>query len=610
VTTSVLRLDPGQRERFRGWGLLGTHVRRRPARVLLLAALVLAGVGLQLVGPQLLRGFIDAATAVAPLQLLSGTAGAFLAVAVCQQALSVGAAYVAEDVGWAATNALREDLAAHCLELDLAFHAAHPPGEMIERLDGDVSALANFFSRFVLLLAANALLLVGVLVLLFAEDFRVGTALAAFAVIAMLVLSWLQRRSVPYLRAYSQAGAALFAFLEDHLAGLEDLRARGAGFYLLRRFHERVRDRFAAGRQMQVTGTLAVNGALVLFALGNAIALGLGAYLFQRGEATLGTVYMLSHYAALLNAPLRQLTDQWQDYQRATAGLQRITELVRERSALAAPPADADNGSTGAADAQRSAVLPPGALSVVCDRVSFVYPDADGAGDAALRDLRFDLGAGRVLGVLGRTGSGKTTLARLLTRLNDPTAGAIRLQGVDLRRAPLDELRRRVALVTQEVQLFHASVRDNLTLFDRSIRDPAILRVVRDLGLEEWYAALPAGLDTPLAPGSGGVSAGEAQLLALARIFLRDPSVVILDEASSRLDPTSEAQVHRAIDRLLDGRTGVIIAHRLATVRRVDDVLVLEDGRVREYGPRGALSADPTSRFARLLRTGMEEVLA
>jgi ATP-binding cassette subfamily B protein len=166
-----------------------------------------------------------------------------------------------------------------------------------------------------------------------------------------------------------------------------------------------------------------------------------------------------------------------------------------------------------------------------------------------------------------------------------------------------------VGLVTQEVQLFQASVRDNLTFFDASISDERIMRVLGELGLLEWLGRLPNGLDSELESSAGGLSAGEGQLLAFARVFLADPGLVVLDEASSRLDPATEQRIERAVDTLLRGRTALIIAHHLDTVQRADDILILQDGRILEYGPRRALAAQPDSRFAQLLRTGMQEVL-
>jgi ABC-type multidrug transport system fused ATPase/permease subunit len=252
------------------------------------------------------------------------------------------------------------------------------------------------------------------------------------------------------------------------------------------------------------------------------------------------------------------------------------------------------------------AALPPGPLAVELDGVSFGYADDT----PVLRDINVSLEPGRVLGVVGRTGSGKTTLTRLLLRFYDPLAGVVRLGGVDVRTVRLAAVRARIGLVTQDVRLFNASVRDNLTLFDDSVPDERISAALDTLGLAPWLHELPRGLDTPLGPEGAGLSAGQAQVLACARILLCDPDLVILDEASARLDPVTDRLVHTALGRLLDGRTGIIIAHRLATITCADDILVLEDGQMREYGPRLALAADPTSRFAELLRVAAEEVTA
>jgi ABC-type multidrug transport system fused ATPase/permease subunit len=288
----------------------------------------------------------------------------------------------------------------------------------------------------------------------------------------------------------------------------------------------------------------------------------------------------------LLNRPIEELSRQFQDLQQAAAGLVRIQELWAERPAIR----------------PGNRTLPAGALEVDYSGVTFDYA----AGVPAVRDLTFHLRPGEVLGLLGRTGSGKTTLARLLFRLYDPTGGAICLGGIPLRELALDAIRGGVAMVTQDVQLFHAPVRDNLTLFDPAITDDAIRAALRNLGLGPWLESLPNGLDTRLGTGGGGLSAGQAQLLAFARAFLRDPGLVILDEASSRLDPATEQQLEQAVERLLRGRTAIIIAHRLATVQRADSVLILEGGCPLEYGPRTALAADPGSRLSELLRAGLE----
>jgi ATP-binding cassette subfamily B protein len=216
-----------------------------------------------------------------------------------------------------------------------------------------------------------------------------------------------------------------------------------------------------------------------------------------------------------------------------------------------------------------------------------------------------------VLGLVGRTGGGKTTIARLLLRLYDPQAGTVRIgsadkRTIDVRDLAPDELHRRIGMVTQEVQLFRATVRDNLTLFDPSIADRRILDALDRLGLSAWLARLPHAdseslLDVELAPGGTGLSAGEGQLLAFARVFLRDPGLVILDEAWSRLDRGTERLLERAVDGLLADRTAILIAHRLSTLERADDIAIVDDGQIVEYGPRAMLAAQPDSRFRALL---------
>jgi ABC-type multidrug transport system fused ATPase/permease subunit len=331
-----------------------------------------------------------------------------------------------------------------------------------------------------------------------------------------------------------------------------------------------------------------------LYGLSTTIVFVAGAWLFGIGTITIGSVYLVFHYTEMIRRPIEQIRSQLEDLQKAGAAISRIEELFAIENRLR-PAGDRP--------------IPDGPLSIVFDRVSFSYDDSAGPGEPVLHDVSFSIAPGRVVGLLGRTGSGKSTIARLLTRLYEPQDGEIRVGGVATWDAPLDVLRSRVGMVTQDVQLFRASVRDNLTFFDQSIDDDRVLEVIDRLELSEWLASMPDGLDTMLESGSGGLSAGQGQLLAFTRIFLADPWIVVLDEASSRLDPATEALIERAVDHLLEDRTGVIIAHRLHTVTRTDDILVLEDGRLVEFGERTVLASDQTSRFSRLLAAGMEEVL-
>ncbi|HYN87007.1 MAG TPA: ABC transporter ATP-binding protein [Ardenticatenaceae bacterium] len=573
------------------WRLLLKYLKPQRGRVALLALLLLSGIGLQLLNPQILRAFIDEARAGVETGSLIRIALFFIGVALTQQLVSVLATYVGEHTAWQATNGLRRDLALHCLRLDLGFHHARTPGTLIERIDGDVSLLATFFSTFVLIVLGNLLLLAGVLLLLLREEWRIGLALSALSAVGLIVMSRVRELATPHWVAGRQATADFAGFIEERLAGMEDIRASGAGGYAMWRFYGLIQVLYHAYRAVWIWGSAVGVTGRIMTTLGIVITLGLSTLLYRRGAMTIGTVYLVYAYAGMLWLPLRRITDQIAELQRAEAAITRVEELMQTPNPIQDGP---------------GASFPRGALLVEFDGVSFGY----GSDQMIVRDISFALAPGRHLGLLGRTGSGKTTLTRLLFRLYDPEAGAIRLGGVEIRQARLDELRERIGMVTQEVQLFRASVRDNLTFFDHHISDARILEAIEALGLMPWFASLPDGLDTPLGVSGRGLSAGEAQLLAFTRVFLKDPGLVVLDEASSRLDPATERLIERAVDRLLAGRTANIIAHRLGTVRQVDEIMVMESGQIVEHGAREQLATDSTSRYATLLRTGLEEALA
>jgi ATP-binding cassette, subfamily B, bacterial len=426
-------------------------------------------------------------------------------------------------------------------------------------------------------------------VLLYHVDWRVGLGMSIFVVLALAAMLRIHVIATPSWIADRQASADFYGFLGEYLAGLQDIRSSGAGAFVLRRCAEVMRSWLTVTRKAQMWGYSLSAISLGLFALGTAVAFALSAILFKAGTLTIGTVYLIFQCTEMLRQPTEQIRNEVQDLQQADASMARVAALLDTLPRVADGPGVA---------------LPPGPLAVELDGVYFGYAQET----PILRNINVSLSPCRVLGVVGRTGSGKTTLTRLLLRFYDPLAGVVRLGGVDLRAVRLAAVRARIGLVTQEVNLFHASVRDNLTLFDDGLSDERISAVLGTLGLDSWLRELPHGLDTPLLSGGAGLSAGQAQMLACARILLRDPDMVILDEPSSRLDPATDRLVHTALGRLLKGRTGIIVAHRLATLAYADDILVLEDGQVREYGPRLALAADPTSRFAELLRVETSEV--
>ena len=538
------------------WSLLSAYLKPQRLQVLGLALILFIGIGLQLYTPSLLRDFIDMALAGGSYDALVQKAIVFFVLVLVTQVATTVATYMSERVAWTATNLLRVDLAEHCLRLDMSFHQKYSAGTLIERVEGDVDALSNFFSQFIVRILANIILIIGVLVMLFREDWRAGVGLTIFASLAIYAMLRVRTIGVPRWVALRQKNAEAFGFL----------------------------------RRAMLVFSMIWTTTLLLFTFGTGFSFGLGYMLWSAGAITAGTVYLIFNYTELMRQPIEQIRVQMEDLQQASASISRVRELFAMQSNIR--------------DGDQSLPL-LGALKVEFRDATFSYGDDV----TALTGIDFRLAAGKVLGLLGRTGSGKSTIARLLLRLYDPASGQILLGGVPTDATKLSELTRRVGLVPQEVQVFGATVRENFTLFDPSIRDEKILTVIEEFELSGWFRSLPHGLDTELGPG-GGLSAGQAQLLNFARVALREPGLVILDEATSRLDLATEALIDRATARLLTGRTGIIIAHRLHTVQKADMILILEDGAIQEFGLRQNLLADPASRFSALLKTGLEEVLA
>ena len=573
-------------------GFLTRYLADCRGQVALLALLLLAHTAAGVYAPQLLRGIVDQLTARGASAALAHAAAWFLAVAAVRQLTRGAAAVIGENVSWVATNRVRTDLVRHTLGLDPGFIGRHPPGAMLERIDGDANQLAAFFAQFSLRLLAAGLLLTGILVALLIEDWRLCLALFLFAVAVVAMLLKLRSFGVPYYDRLREAAADLHGFVEERLAAIEEIKALGGLVHVLRRMTGLIGAQVHHAKRAYSLGTLVWPLVNVVMGLGTGLMMAWGGALALRGDMTLGTLYLMFSYINLLFWPFEDLAHQMEELQKAGGNVVRIQRLLAERSSLA--------------DGTRE-TFPRRPVSIALQRVSFRYPAAGDRreGDGlVLRDLSLTVAPGRTLGILGRTGSGKTTVMRLLARLYDPQAGRITVNGVDLREFRLRELRARIAVVTQEVQFFGATVRDNLALFDAAVDDRAIESALDRLHLLPWLAALPDGLDTVLASAQLALSAGEAQRLALARVLLRDPDVVILDEAAARLDPVSERDVEEALAELLVGRTGVVIAHRPGSVEKVDDILILERGRMVEYGPRQRLLADPGSRLHGLLALG------
>jgi len=574
--------------------LFSGYLRPYRAKAALLAAVLAVSIVFQLINPQIVKRFIDGATGGDQTSTLIPLAIMFMVVAVLHQLLLVWATYLAEQIGWSATNQMRADLAEHVMSLDMGFHKGTSPGQLIERIDGDVTALSNFFSSMMIKVVGNAFLLVGIVALLWRESWVVGLAVTVFTSITLLGLARLHGVTVPWQKAIRATSAEMFGFIAEQMDGTEDIKANGATDFMLQKF-DAIQRRWHPQVVRGWTGwAMNWTASMGLYFASTAVVFVVGSWLLGAGTLTLGGVYLIFSYVNLAHDPIESIREELIDLQKAGASIDRVESLFERESALVQ---------------RNNDLLDNGPLQVAFEHVTFGYNDEAGD-ETILDDVTFTIRPGHVVGLLGRTGSGKSTIARLVTRMYEPQGGAVLLGGKATWDVGIPHLRKRVAMVTQDVQLFRASVRDNLTFFDDSVSDATLHGVIERLELEEWFASLPHGLNTMLDADGGGLSAGQAQLLAFTRIFLRDPGVVVLDEASSRLDPATEALLERAIDHLLKDRTAILIAHRLATVKRADDIIILDSGRVIEQGARETLEADPDSTLSRLLVAGMEEALA
>ncbi len=564
--------------------LLAQYLRpeRRPLSALL--GLLVVAMVLPLAGPLLIGAFVDAALDGESASQLAALGGLFLLATLTGDALQLVVTWYSVRLAWRVGNRLRVDLCRHALGLDLDWHGDHSAGQLIERIDGDIDAVTRFASTAVLQLAGNAILVAGVLVISAVIDWRASLLIAITVGIAVVVLIRMRRVAVPYYDEEREVQSHLYGDLEERLGGLEDIRANGAGPWAVQKLHQHSAGWWRTARRAAARGDGGLTLAGAVFAAGSVAVLALSAWQCRRGELSVGSVLALLRFSQMVSDPLWRVAEQLAEAQKAIAGTRRAARLLAERSALP--------------DGTR-ADLPAGPPAIAFDGVSFGY----GTGTDVLRDVSFDLPAGTSVGVVGRTGSGKTTIGRLVARLWDTESGTVSVGGIDVRHLELAALRRRIGIVTQEVEVFRASVRDNLTVFGTlGAGDEDVVAALDTVGLGDWFRSLDDGLDQHL-EGDTELSAGEGQLLAFARLLLADPGVVILDEASSRLDPHTEEQLIAATDRLLAGRTAIIIAHRLSTLDRVDQILVLDHGRLVEHGPRAALAADPDSRFHHLLAT-------
>ncbi|NHJ33622.1 MAG: ABC transporter ATP-binding protein, partial [Asgard group archaeon] len=560
-------------------------------KVVLLAFLIILANVIQILSPQLIRMYIDAALApTLDLQFLLISSVIYIGISLVQQSFTVVSRYVSQDLAWATTNDLRVDLTIHCMNLDMTFHNQKKTGEMIERIDGDATTLSEFFSTFSIYFAGSFFVIFGVLIAIFIEGWVFGLIFVGFVIFAFAGMFLVRKVAAPLWKKARESTTALFGNIEENISGLEDVRANGGDAFIMKRFHEFSQTDYKNKRKAIVFSRVYYIMTVILQAIINIVILVVSYYFSGGIGAEPGQMFLLLSYGTTIMWPIRLILWQLEMLQNSIANIERIKEFFEIETKIT------DDGEKP---------FPMHDITLQFDKLHFGYKEDV----MVLQNINFNLQPGKKIGLIGKTGSGKTTIARLVFRLYDPINGNIMINGTNAREIPIRDLRQNIAYVTQDVELFKASIKDNITFFNKKYTDEQVIEVINELGLKEWFDKLPNGLETEIYSEELGLSAGEEQLLALTRAFLKNPQIVILDEASSRLDPATERQVDYALDKLLTGRSAIIIAHRLQTLQKVDEIMLLKQGEIVEYGSRIDLVNNPDSHYSQLLQKGMESYL-
>lgn len=470
--------------------------------------------------------------------------------------------------GWIGQNVLydlRMQVYGHVQALPLAFYERYTSGRIISRLTNDIDTLTDLLATGLTQLATSSVSILAISVILLALDFRLGMAtLLAFPVILVLT-QWFRRNSARAYRAVRQAIALVIVHYTESLSGIRAVQAYGReprNQEIFEDLNGRYRD--ASAWSVRLSATYGP-GIAFLGRLTTVAVLAYGGWLAIEGSLTLGVLTAFVLYVRQFFEPMQELSQFYNLFQAAAAAMEKLAGLLEERSTVPEP--------------ERAVRLEPASGAIDFDRVTFAYGESP-----VLHGISFSIPAGQTVALVGRTGAGKSTIARLMARFYDPIAGAVRLDGVDLRELAPQDLRRAVVMVTQESFLFTGSVGDNIVFGRPGATPDEVEEAARAVGAHGFIAALQDGYDTEVRRRGVRLSSGQRQLVAFARAFLADPRVLILDEATSSLDLPTERMVQRALRTLLADRTAVIIAHRLSTVEVADRVLVVEAGRIVEDG--------------------------
>lgn len=467
---------------------------------------------------------------------------------------------------------LRTRVFRHLLRLGLDFFEKEKTGKLVSRMTADIDALQDLVSQGLVAFVQNGLIFVGAIIFMVILSWELALCTLVIVPPVIFASRWFRRESNRAYLEVRERIATNLSTLQEGLSGVRVVQAFARERAWTRRFQETNEAQFDANLETVRISVRYFPFIEFVGVAGFAVIIGIGGLFVDRGWLQIGVLVAFVLYLNNLFEPIQQLSQLYDTVQKAGAALHKLFELLDTESAIVERPGAVDLPSEGAFEV---------------DDVSFAYLD-----DAyVLREMSLSIGAGERLALVGPTGAGKSTLAKLLVRFYDPSGGTIRYGGVDLRDATLGSLRERIVVVPQEGFLFAGTIRDNIRIGRPGASDADIAAAIEAVGLTDRFAALPEGLETEVRERGSRLSGGERQLVSLVRAALADPEVLVLDEATSNLDPGTEVAVERALETLMEGRTVVVVAHRLSTAARCDRIAVVDDGRLAEIGTHEELLA-------------------
>jgi ATP-binding cassette subfamily B protein len=592
---ALWRLVRGQDQRARKVRWMIGLLRPYRGRLILMFAALLVETGAGLAPPYLAGQAIDAGIQTGDLSALDLTVAAFLVAALLYAVGTYAETYL---VGWVGTRALqdmRERLFSHIQAMSIGFFTRRSPGVLISRMTNDVEALNQLVTSGVVTIFNSTLTLVGVVVILLVLDVKL--ALITFLTFPLLAVASVIFRivSAGAYRATRERIAAVTAYLQETLSGVRVVRSFGQEPRHTEEMAYLNEQNRAANMKTVYLNASYFPAVELLAAIGTAVILLYGGSQAIEGAIQIGVIVAFVGYLATFFEPIQQLSQLYTTYQQGMAALDKIFDLLDTKPDMVDAP--------GAID--------PGELKgeIELDGVWFSYAEQPGEGEWALRDVDLHVPPGQTLALVGATGAGKSTFAKLVARFYDPQRGRVRVDGHDLREVQQRALRRQLGIVPQEGFLFSGSVRENVAFGRPEASLEEIEAAIATVGATEFVAGLPEGIETEVGERGVQLSAGQRQLVAFARALLAQPRILILDEATSNVDVRTEKTIEKGLERLLAGRTAIVIAHRLSTIRRAGKIVVLDGGRIAEQGTHEELIA-ARGAYARLYGSWAESSTA